>query len=182
MVFWHVTPCVLIVTYQHFRGSSWFLLHGNTLWKNHTQNVHITFFWNVGMSPCSDRIYPKTVGTCRCKTVNFYKFRNFKSAICTLVSCDSGQQIFTLAKFTLILKFTWKYSVHSLELFRKVPNLRVLACGGDGTVGWVLSVLDQIGISPAPAVGVLPLGTGNDLARSLGWGGVSFSSETGVWV
>lgn len=61
-----------------------------------------------------------------------------------------------------------------LELYRKVPNLRILACGGDGTIGWIFSALDELGIKPS--VAVLPLGTGNDLARAFGWGG-SYTDE-----
>ncbi|KAM0930055.1 hypothetical protein ACQ4PT_001141 [Festuca glaucescens] len=53
-------------------------------------------------------------------------------------------------------------------------NLRIMVAGGDGTVGWVLGCLQELNMlkrEPVPPTGIIPLGTGNDLARSFGWGG-----------
>ena len=46
----------------------------------------------------------------------------------------------------------------------------VLVAGGDGTVGWTLNTIDAMQIKPEPVLALLPLGTGNDLARTLGYG------------
>lgn len=79
-----------------------------------------------------------------------------------------------------------------LRLFRHFDPFRILVCSGDGSVGWVVSEIDRLGMNVSGLgvacyrldlnrlffvllqkqcqIAVLPLGTGNDLARVLGWG------------
>eukprot|EP00049_Salpingoeca_infusionum_P025570 m.20299 g.20299 ORF g.20299 m.20299 type:complete len:1179 (-) comp8139_c0_seq1:214-3750(-) len=57
-----------------------------------------------------------------------------------------------------------------LKLLQDRKTFRALGCGGDGTIGWILHEADKLDIRNCQ-LAVMPLGTGNDLARVLGWGG-----------
>lgn len=39
-------------------------------------------------------------------------------------------------------------------------RLRILACGGDGTVAWIFKVIRELDLQPQPPVAIMPLGTG----------------------
>ncbi|XP_069922941.1 diacylglycerol kinase kappa [Oryctolagus cuniculus] len=65
-----------------------------------------------------------------------------------------------------------------LCMFKNFARFRVLVCGGDGSVSWVLSLMDTFGLHDRCQLAVIPLGTGNDLARVLGWGAFWSKNES----
>ncbi|KAJ8610176.1 hypothetical protein CTAYLR_008738 [Chrysophaeum taylorii] len=69
-------------------------------------------------------------------------------------------------------------------------GLRVIVCGGDGTMTWIMASVDgvreRLGLDATRhevMVSMMPLGTGNDLSRTFGWGGKFRSACTKAsWV
>ncbi|KAI3427525.1 Diacylglycerol kinase (DAG kinase) [Psidium guajava] len=49
-------------------------------------------------------------------------------------------------------------------------RLKLIVAGGDGTANWLLGVVSDLKLSPPPPVATMPLGTGNNLPFSFGWG------------
>uniref|UniRef100_A0A1D1YF91 Diacylglycerol kinase n=1 Tax=Anthurium amnicola TaxID=1678845 RepID=A0A1D1YF91_9ARAE len=49
-------------------------------------------------------------------------------------------------------------------------TLRLIVAGGDGTAGWLLGVVCDLKLAHPPPIATVPLGTGNNLPFSFGWG------------
>eukprot|EP01102_Stenamoeba_stenopodia_P004973 TRINITY_DN15476_c0_g1_i1.p1 TRINITY_DN15476_c0_g1~~TRINITY_DN15476_c0_g1_i1.p1 ORF type:complete len:596 (-),score=90.75 TRINITY_DN15476_c0_g1_i1:51-1838(-) len=112
----------------------------------------ITSNWTDDTTPLLIFVHPKSGGNEGTRL-----FRTFKQIFNPIQVCDVSKG---------------KGPLSLLEMARDIlPRCKVLVCGGDGTVGWVLSTLDKLNLQSPPPTAIVPLGTGNDLSRCLGWGG-----------
>ena len=115
--------------------------------------------------------------------IHFLLFINPKSGN------GNGRSFLTLGYPELLIRYEGSARAHlyfidlfseasrrqGLELIKNFTlsnsEFRVIICGGDGTIPWVLAEISNEGISLARIVfGIIPVGTGNDFSRSLGWG------------
>lgn len=63
----------------------------------------------------------------------------------------------------VIMSTNLPFIVSRLYVFRHIQDYKILVCGGDGTIGWVLQCLDNVGQDSecsSPPCAIVPLGTG----------------------
>lgn len=97
------------------------------------------------------------------------------STVIALVNRKSGGQL-GAATLTALSKLLHPGQIFDLSeqpdvgaILRSFTGaIKILVCGGDGTVSWAMDAATRSGCKPP--IAILPLGTGNDLSRSLGWG------------
>lgn len=106
--------------------------------------------------------------------------------ILVFINTKSGPQVGTILRdqFSLLMNplqvviLPRHDPMPALRAFANVPNLRLAIVGGDGTIGWIIACVEDLKEEfesngrdwKPPAIAVMPVGTGNDLARCLGWG------------
>jgi hypothetical protein len=100
--------------------------------------------------------------------------------VCFVNKKSGGNQgMQTMNTLRLLLNPSQIFDVHAcdsvavLRTFSVLPRLRVLVAGGDGTVAAIINSSLHLDSDKRPPIAILPLGTGNDLARTLGWGGTA---------
>ncbi|RWR88092.1 Diacylglycerol kinase [Cinnamomum micranthum f. kanehirae] len=57
-------------------------------------------------------------------------------------------------------------------------RLRIIVAGGDGTASWLLGVVCDLKLAHPPPIATVPLGTGNNLPFSFGWGKKNPGTDT----
>lgn len=59
---------------------------------------------------------------------------------------------------------------HSATVAAPLYHVRLVICGGDGSVAWVVGELHRAKLAGIVPIAIVPNGTGNDLSNYMGWG------------